>query len=81
MEIVSKGVEPDYSFTADELILLNPTVNSIVRGFERLSASQQIDVIAIIVSVVLREHDVDNSFDLVEFLLGQRTQDQRQIAA
>lgn len=68
-------------FNADELSLLNPTANRIASDFERLSPSHQLNAIAIILSFIRRQHGLDDSLDLVEFVLGQGVEQQYEIAA
>lgn len=81
MEFVSKGVEPDCSFTVDELSLLNPTANRIAQKIEYLSSADRFDVLAFAFAALRRQHRIDEAFDPIEFVLGERTEQQYQIAA
>lgn len=68
-------------FSQDELNLLNPTANRIAVDFERLSPTHQLNAIAIILSAIRRQHRLDDSLDLVEFVLGQGIEQQYEVAA
>lgn len=68
-------------FSQEEMTLLDPAVAHITEMFERLSSIGQLTAIEIILSAVFFQHDLDKSFDPLEFLFGERTQEQGQLAA
>lgn len=75
------GGDPACSLTPDELAQLNPTANAIATDFEQLPPAHQVNVIALILSAVRRHHGLDNSLDLVQFVLGQGVEQEYQVAA
>lgn len=72
---------PRDHFSDQEAAALNPTVTSILNKMECLSSGQQVSVIALILTAVRRQHRLDDSFNLVEFVLGEGAQEERQVAA
>lgn len=81
MEVVI-GSDPACSeLTPDELAQLNPTANTIAAEFDQLPPNYQANVIALILSAVRRHHCLDDSLDLVQFILGQGVEQEYQVAA
>lgn len=74
-------MKDDECFSPEEIELLDPVINRITDMFERLSSIGQLTAIEIILSAVLFHHDLDESFDALEFLFGEGTQEQSQLAA
>ena len=68
-------------FSQEEMSLLDPAVTRITEMFERLSSIGQLTAIEIILSTVFLQYDLNESFNPLEFLMGERTQEQRQLAA
>lgn len=68
-------------FSQDEIARLDPAVARIIEKFECLSPLGQLSVIDIILSAVLFDHDLYQTFDPIAFLFGEGAQEQRQLAA
>ena len=68
-------------FSQEDLALLNPTSVRIAGAFEMLPPTHQMSIIDIILSAVRRQHRIDNTFNLVQFALGQRIEQEQQVAA
>ena len=74
-------MKDDECFSPEEIALLSPTIGRIVQKFERLSPTNQIDIIGMILSAVTRQHRIDDSLDLVLFTFGQGVEQERKFAA
>lgn len=81
MRLVSKGEETDCSFTENEITLLNPTIIRIAQKIERLPSEDRLEILAAVFTALRRQHRIDETFDPVEFILGERTEQQYQVAA
>lgn len=79
--ISKKDKEPDSNFTAAEVALLSPTTTRIVQKIEGLSSADRLHALGLVLAFIRRKHDLQESLDLFEFVLGECTQEQHQIAA
>lgn len=73
-------VESD-SFSPDELALLDPRITRITDRVQSLAPADRLTALLFIFDLIRRKHQIDETFNLIEFVSGERTQQQLQIAA